>query len=80
MIIIGQTCLKDLGKGPPSFREQTQIKLVVQEALFKTDLSKNYDRLSMPFSQIITWGFFREDEKEWFRKKHSIEVPIMTTI
>ncbi|XP_020554171.1 B3 domain-containing protein At3g25182-like [Sesamum indicum] len=41
--------------------------LVIQKALFQTDLNSSHNRLSIPFSQISHHGFLTDEEKKFLR-------------
>ena len=54
----------------------TQLVLVIQKPLTKTDLNRHNARLSMPLSQI-NGSFLREEEREYLDQQQAMEVPFM---
>ncbi|KAL4615739.1 hypothetical protein ACB092_07G148400 [Castanea dentata] len=54
----------------------TQLALVIQKRLTKTDLNRHNARLSMPLSQI-NGSFFREAEREYLDQQQAMEVPFV---
>ncbi|KAK9988814.1 hypothetical protein SO802_029053 [Lithocarpus litseifolius] len=54
----------------------TQLVLVIQKPLTKTDLNRHNARLSMPLSQI-NGSFLREAEREYLDQQQAMEVPFM---
>ncbi|GLT71804.1 hypothetical protein SLA2020_437970 [Shorea laevis] len=54
----------------------TQVEMVIQKALYQTDLQKNNSRLSMPFSQINK-NFLREAEREHLAQQNIMTVQFM---
>jgi hypothetical protein len=51
----------------------TQVELVIQKALYVSDLRPNNNRLSMPFKQINE-GFLREEERKDLAKRKAMMV------
>ncbi|KAL0443479.1 UNVERIFIED_CONTAM: B3 domain-containing protein [Sesamum latifolium] len=57
--------------------------LVIQKALFPTDLNPSHNRLSMPFTQISHHGFLTDEEKKFLccrdgkGKKEHKDVPLI---
>ncbi|KAL0399337.1 UNVERIFIED_CONTAM: hypothetical protein Sradi_2277000 [Sesamum radiatum] len=43
--------------------------LVIQKALFKSDLMKSHNRLSIPLTQISHHGFLTDEEKKFLRSR-----------
>ncbi|KAL4615047.1 hypothetical protein ACB092_07G096200 [Castanea dentata] len=54
----------------------TQLVLVIQKPLTKTDLNRHNARLSMPLSQI-NGSFLREAEREYLDQQQAMGVPFM---
>uniref|UniRef100_A0A7N2N2P5 SMC hinge domain-containing protein n=1 Tax=Quercus lobata TaxID=97700 RepID=A0A7N2N2P5_QUELO len=54
----------------------TQLVLVIQKPLTKTDLNRHNARLSMPLSQI-NGSFLREAERVYLDQQQAMEVPFM---
>ncbi|XP_030945059.1 uncharacterized protein LOC115969532 [Quercus lobata] len=54
----------------------TQLVLVIQKPLTKTDLNRHNARLSMPLSRI-NGSFLREAEREYLDQQQAMEVPFM---
>ena len=54
----------------------TQLVLVIQKPLAKTDLNRHNSQLSMPLSQI-NGSFLREAEKEYLDQQQAMEAPFM---
>jgi hypothetical protein len=73
---------------PPDFPEElkerikalggsgTQVELVIQKAIYDSDLRPNNNRLSMPFKQINE-GFLREEERKDLAKRKAMTVPFI---
>ena len=69
---------------PEKFKERikalggsgTQVELVIQKALYDSDLRPNNNRLSMPFKQINE-GFLREEERKDLAKRKAMIVPFI---
>ncbi|KAB1226901.1 hypothetical protein CJ030_MR1G005823 [Morella rubra] len=56
----------------------TEVTMVIQKTLTKTDLKKENSRLSMPFGQIKV-DFLREGEKHNLGQGRTMEVPFLET-
>ncbi|KAL9992546.1 putative DNA-binding pseudobarrel domain superfamily [Helianthus debilis subsp. tardiflorus] len=59
----------------------TDVKLVIQKTLYKSDTLKTQNRLNMPFNQLETNKFLTEDERQIVEsdvpKENNIEVSLL---
>ncbi|KAL0005065.1 hypothetical protein SO802_012626 [Lithocarpus litseifolius] len=68
---------------PPKFRNAIKAMggrdelLVIQEKLFKTDITKGNSRFSIPLRQIVRADFLTEEEKEELRARQEILVRLI---
>ncbi|KAL4586520.1 hypothetical protein LXL04_011156 [Taraxacum kok-saghyz] len=47
----------------------TEVKVLIQKTLFKSDLKKSQNRLNMPIKQLETLDFLKEHEKQLIHEK-----------
>ncbi|KAK1425563.1 hypothetical protein QVD17_20917 [Tagetes erecta] len=55
----------------------TELRLVIQKKVFKSDTNKGLNRLNMPIKQLESNEFLREDERRILRKEKEIEVMVL---
>ncbi|KAK1425576.1 hypothetical protein QVD17_20930 [Tagetes erecta] len=55
----------------------TELRLVIQKKVFKSDTDKGLNRLNMPIKQLESNEFLREDERRILRKENEIEVMVL---
>ncbi|KAK1425564.1 hypothetical protein QVD17_20918 [Tagetes erecta] len=55
----------------------TELRLVIQKKVFKSDTDKGLNRLNMPIKQLESNEFLREDERRKLRKEKEIEVMVL---
>ncbi|KAK7316348.1 hypothetical protein VNO77_35317 [Canavalia gladiata] len=56
---------------------ENEIGMIIQKKLFKTDVSKNNNRLSVPFGKITSFNFLKENEKRLLDMQHYIDVTVI---
>jgi len=59
--------------------EGSEVTLLIQKSLYKTDFSPDHNRLSLPLNQIKKLDFLRESESRLFEKnkKHTLDVVLI---